>query len=232
MEINGVFVEQSVVNRFYDRITVRKDGCWEIDYAKDKDGYSRFSVRYQGESTFLGAHRFMYMIHHENEDITDLEVCHTCDHPWCVNPDHLFADTHQENVADCVRKNRQSKGSSLPQSVLTEENIINILNGIISCEYTSIKQIANHFCVTHVTILWLVHEKSWKHITKDYDMVAIRKIIINPTTVSGKLTPDNVRDIRKRLANGETQASIARIHGIDNSVVRKIRRNEIHKNII
>ena len=223
-----VEISQEDINNFYRKIIIQEDGCWDVDCAKDKDGYSRFSINKHN----VGAHRFMYHIHHQDEDITGLEVCHTCDHPWCCCPEHLFADTHQVNVADCVQKNRQSKGSSLPQSVLTEQDVHDILNGIIDWTYTSVSQIANQYNTVVGTIRYLIYEKSWNHITKDYNMVNIRNLIINPTTKSGKLSPDDVRDIRKRLANGETGVSIAKVYKIDNTVVNRIKLGKIHKNII
>jgi hypothetical protein len=44
-------------------------------------------------------------------------VCHRCDTPQCINPDHLFLGTKKENAEDCSRKGRTSgqKKTHCPQ---------------------------------------------------------------------------------------------------------------------
>lgn len=74
--------------------------CWEWTAAINKYGYGVF--RLKGESL---AHRISYQIFHGclKEGI---QVLHKCDNPKCVNPDHLFTGTHQDNMDDKSKKGR------------------------------------------------------------------------------------------------------------------------------
>lgn len=57
------------------------------------------------------AHRVAYQIANPDEDITDKFICHKCDVPSCINPDHLFSGTQKDNLADMTKKGRRKGGA-------------------------------------------------------------------------------------------------------------------------
>jgi hypothetical protein len=75
--------------------------CWIYIRAKDRKKYGRF---YIGRKS-LGAHRVSYLIFKGDID-EGMFVCHSCDNPSCVNPDHLWVGTVQDNNSDRDKKNR------------------------------------------------------------------------------------------------------------------------------
>lgn len=60
---------------------------------------------YQGQIRTIKVHRLAYNYYYE-EDPEELFVCHTCDEPRCVNPEHLFLGTAEDNTWDAIAKGR------------------------------------------------------------------------------------------------------------------------------
>jgi len=66
-------------------------------------------VTYAGKRR--AAHRFSWLAWRGELSEKDL-VCHRCDVPACINPDHLFLGTHAANASDRNAKGRQIAGIS------------------------------------------------------------------------------------------------------------------------
>jgi HNH endonuclease len=134
-------------------------GCFLWNLVLDKDGYGRLSWNERTER----AHRFSYEAF-VGEIPEGLQVCHRCDTPSCVRPDHLFIGTQLENHADRDKKGRQSKGEERWTSKVKELDVIEVLTLFHVCGLRR-WEISELFGLSRSLIQRIISGKTWKHLS-------------------------------------------------------------------
>lgn len=144
-------VKEYLLKRLYSKVdTLVKSECWNWTGWLNYSGYPEIHI---GRKTFV-AHRVSYVLH--KGDICNLLVCHTCDTPKCINPEHLFLGTVKDNALDMVRKRRDGK----PSAKLDWDKA-----RIIRSEYNTgqifQKELAEKFNVGTETISRVIRKATW-----------------------------------------------------------------------
>lgn len=132
------------------------DECWPWTGNLKAGGYGRL----YWDGSRLGAHVWSFIL--EYGEVPDgCEVCHSCDNPPCVNPRHLWAGTHGDNIRDCVAKTRDNKahGESHGLAILTEDDVRQIRT--MERPYAELGRL---YGTTPENISSICRRKTWAHI--------------------------------------------------------------------
>jgi hypothetical protein len=132
------------------------DQCWTWTWSKNRKGYGQFYFR----GSIKLAHRVSWILH--NGEIADgLYVCHTCDNPACVRPDHLFLGTLADNNRDMFSKGRAGilRGEDHPFAKMSDEIVRKIRESSDGG-----RAAARSFGVPWSTFKSIRSRKSWKHV--------------------------------------------------------------------
>lgn len=160
-------------DRFFERtIPVPESGCWLWLGFLDPKGYGRTEIEYVEL-----AHRRSWRLF--NGWIPkDMLVCHKCDTPSCVNPNHLFLGTARDNVADRENKmrNRPLLGPDNHNTKLSEAQVLQILE-----DTRSNKLVASSYDVDPTTIANIRKGRTWRYLTGRGEPIKYR--IKRPLTV-------------------------------------------------
>lgn len=89
-------------------------------------------------------------------------MCHRCDNPLCVRPDHLFLGTNADNMSDMARKGRSQIGVRHHGAKLTESDVAMIRAE--RAKGSTLKDIAARHGVTFQTISKIANGYSWTHL--------------------------------------------------------------------
>jgi hypothetical protein len=149
--------------RFWNKVS-QTDGCWNWTGAKDGAGYGMLSLFGRGRAP-AKSHRISWVMSHGEIPI-GMEVCHKCDNPACVRPDHLFLGSHAQNMTDAKLKGRmsvKSKGKPYENNNSAKLNAAQVeeirgLNGGITQA-----AIGARYGVHRTTVSNILRNKNWNY---------------------------------------------------------------------
>jgi len=96
------------------------NGCWDWIAARYQNGYGYVRIPHTRKNTM--AHRMAWMLTY-GEIPDGMYVCHHCDNPSCVNPEHLFLGTQKDNMRDMNNKKRSNhQGIHNSQAKITKHD--------------------------------------------------------------------------------------------------------------
>lgn len=136
-------------------VDISLNGCWHWK-GDTKNGYGR--VEYK--SIRLAAHRLSYMAFNDDFNIKSEDfICHKCDNPLCVNPDHLYKGSAKTNMQDAIKRGRGPTGVrklSFDKVKQMKEDIYNL--GM------SNRKIASLYGVSEATVRGIKNGKLWPNV--------------------------------------------------------------------
>lgn len=210
----------SLEERFWEKVDRGEpDECWEWQASTYTSGYG--SININGYMT--GAHRVAYELEH-GEQPGDDWVLHHCDNKLCVNPDHLYLGDRSDNAKDAFARGLNSnEGERNPRANLTEDDVAEIRER--ASEGESQYDLADEFGIDQSTVTHILTGRTWSETLPD-DWEWSTEPRTGEDNPNAKLTEDDVRTIRQRVDNGETQAEVADDFDISSSYVSMIVRGE------
>ena len=133
-------------------------GCWLwLGTTTGCYGGMTIGSRRDGTRRFIGAHRVSFELH-IGPIPAGLSVLHKCDTPFCVNPDHVYLGTHDDNMADMKLRGRSPHGERHGQAKLTLESVREIR---LRVGGESHSQVARRFGVSRSLVSMIVSGKRW-----------------------------------------------------------------------
>lgn len=144
---------ESELVRFWAKV-IKTDSCWLWAGTLVK-GYGHFKVR----GRIYRATRIMLALQGSH---SDLEVCHACNNPTCVNPAHLSFGSAKRNAEDRELAGRTVRGEKQWFSKLTSEDVV-LIRELRNSGVTR-SEVAKRFKVTPQAITSITSRVNWKHL--------------------------------------------------------------------
>lgn len=150
---------ETLLDRFLKYVKTKdlKNDCWEWTGNVGHFGYGRMGYRMK---TYLAPRLSVFLFH--RKDPGKLFVCHKCDNPKCVNPNHLFLGTQKQNMEDCHAKGRTAGGERNGMAKLNEQQAREIKK-LLKTGMTH-KEIGLRYGVSRSNVGAIANGKRWGNI--------------------------------------------------------------------
>ena len=149
---------RSEFDRWLDKVE-KTDSCWNWTGVINRR-YGSFRRFLDGKWKMYKAHRYAYE-YYKGEIPKGMFVCHSCDNPKCVNPEHLWLGTQKENIQDMIQKGRNSFGIREYHNNLTFE-IATKIRKAYNDGMTKYAELAKLFNTSKPQICRVIKNKIWK----------------------------------------------------------------------
>lgn len=181
-------IPEKFITRISSCITDTEE-CIITDLPTNVDGYVHLQTRdLEGNKVHMLGHRISFELYAKITLSPSIIIMHTCDNPKCINPRHLKAGTHNDNVQDRVTKGRSAKGKSngrykqgyyskydpvdkpkaewgtLFSRSLTKEQVLFIRKAILNKGTKSLKKLSEELGIKYQTIRDLNSGRTYKDV--------------------------------------------------------------------
>lgn len=207
----------NIKDRFWSKVDVRgKSACWEWK-ANKVHGYGMLATK--SKSAPIKAHRLSWMIHY-GEIPSGMAICHSCDNPGCVNPNHLMLGTQKANMIDAAKKGKMKffhigTGEDNNAAKLSNEQVLSLRKDYATGKFTY-QEIAEKYGVSDAAAILRnvsYYDPNYKPINGNSKPRPSRKVVT-----------DDVKE--KILASNKSAYRLSKELGISKPTILKVLRGE------
>lgn len=132
--------------------------CWIWTGSKQKKGTYNYGIFFWPNGSTMSAHVASWWLFTGDMETKGFHICHHCDNPPCVNPEHLFKGTAKDNHQDMIVKGRVFRGLAK----LTDEEALEARSlyaiGDTACD------LALKYNFSPATMYAILEGKTYKHL--------------------------------------------------------------------
>lgn len=201
---------------------VPESGCWLWEHGVTRHGYG--AVYSSNPREWHSAHRTAWLIF-RGPIPGGMFVCHKCDTRRCINPDHLFLGTAQDNTDDMLEKGRQDfpAGQRHSHAKLTDADVLAMrASGLNSTDA------GRAFGVTDSAAAQILNGKAWTHLPLATAPRPPQRIYRGELSPRAKLTAAEALSIYHSTGMAR---DVGDRYGVDESTVRAIRKGKIWRHL-